>query len=106
MSSDDTIRRKQKFELGKDSSEKFILSQVFNFKSAEVVRLITRGYQNDAKVDVKNFQDFQNDNALHEAYNKLVKFSLNPPEFSGAHMQSRTRTARRVVKRRPRPPKK
>jgi len=106
VSSDDTIRRKQKFSLGKDSSETFVLSQVFNFKSAEVVRLITRGYQSDAKVDVKNFQDLQNDNALHEAYNKLSKFSLNLPEFSGAHMRTRTRTARRVVKRRPRPPKK
>lgn len=98
IESDDTIRRVQKFET--DGGEGFVLSQIFNFKSAEVIRVTGRSYENKGHVDCKNFRDFQNDNAIHEAYNKLAKFSRNPPAFSGAHLKNSTRT-RRVIKRRP-----
>lgn len=97
---DDTVRRVQNFEnLPGSRQGGFTISHIFNFSAAEVTRVTSVNGKDKEYVSFKDFKDHQNDSHIRTAYEKLVKFTANPPQFDGAHMNTRKRPLR-VIKRR------
>jgi len=97
---DDTIRRVQNFDSLQGSRQSsFTISHIFNFRSAEVTRVTTINGRDKEYVSFKDFRDHQNDSHIRAAYEKLAKFTAHPPQFDGAHMNTRKRPLR-VIKRR------
>ncbi|TNE28780.1 MAG: ankyrin repeat domain-containing protein [Alphaproteobacteria bacterium] len=97
---DDTVRRVQNFEsLPGSRQNSFTISHIFNFRSAEVTRVTSINGKDKEYVSFKDFKDHQNDSHIRTAYEKLARFTANPPQFDGAHMNTRKRPLR-VIKRR------
>lgn len=70
------------------------LVHVFNFGACHVTTIIPGG-EKGQQVIQRDFKDLQNDGELNIAYEKLCKFTANPPAYHGKD----SRALRRIPKR-------